>query len=295
MRSPIVTSIPPVLSRRDPEGREIGEDYLARCIASWRACGFDPVTVNADGEALHPLIAELGVEVRRVPRDASAITGRPHVFLGDLLRAACAPGVRRVFVINADVELEADSAARERLHALGQGQAIALRRRDHDGTRDRQAPAYAGGVDMIGAGADLLAGLDCGDLVFGMPWWDHYLPLALWRRNADFVPMAGCALWHLRHGGRWDKRQHMRFGREFLRLLEAGPARPERNPQAEAHVAALMRSAAGHYGGSTRARAAARLLAALLPGSRLHRRRSLRAVSESNIALLDRITGTAHG
>ncbi|MDZ7710521.1 MAG: hypothetical protein U5K36_10990 [Roseovarius sp.] len=69
-----------MFSRKDAQGNEIGDAYLARCVQSWRDCGFAAVTVNSVNEALHPLIADLGVEVVRVPRDAAAINGRPHVF-----------------------------------------------------------------------------------------------------------------------------------------------------------------------------------------------------------------------
>ena len=98
--------------------------YLARCVQSWRDCGFAPVTVNSVNEALHPLIADLGIEVVRVPRDAAAITGRPHVFLQDLLDAARSVSEERVFIVNADIEVEMTQAARERLANLGPMQTV---------------------------------------------------------------------------------------------------------------------------------------------------------------------------
>ncbi len=292
MPSPIVTSIPPVFSRKDRDGHEIGNDYLARCVQSWRDCGFDPVTVNAEAEELHPLIAELGVEVVRVPCDAAAITGRPHVFLSDLLDAARRVSTERVFIANADIELEMTNAARDRLAALGPMQAVGVRRRDHDGDKRPSAARYDGGIDLLGAGRDALDGLDTGALIFGMPWWDHYLPLALLWRGAQPVPATGVTAWHLDHEGRWDKRHHIRAGREFLRLLRETPAEMRKDPWVNDHVAALSRIGRGQYGDTVQRRIMARLLAQLLPGSRAHIRRVLRAASQSNTALLDRIADT---
>ena len=290
MSSLIVTSIPPVFSRKDAQGNEIGDAYLTRCVQSWRACGFDPVTVNSVNEPLHPLIDGLGVKVLRVPRDASALTGRPHVFLGDLLDAARTLSRDRVFIVNADVELEMTPEARARLETLGPMQAVAVRRRDHTGDKTTAEPPYDCGIDLFGAGHAVLADIDCGDLVFGMPWWDHFMPMMLLWRGADFVDNTGVNVWHLDHEGRWNKKQYVSSGREFIRLLDATPQKFKRNPVVDRHAALLMRIRRGDYGSSLPRRIEARLFAMLLPFSKTHTRRVLRETSLSNITLLDRIT-----
>jgi len=291
MRSPIVTSIPPVFSRKDAQGNEIGDSYLTRCVRSWQACGFDPVTVNSEAEDLHPLIEELGVRVVRVPRNAAAITGRPHVFLQDLLDAARDVSMDRVFIVNADIELEMNQAARDRMAKLGPMEITGLRRRDHDGEKDPTIVPYDCGVDLLGAGRNALEGLDAGALVFGMPWWDHYLPLMLLWRSAKPVPATGAVAWHLDHDGRWNKQQYINSGKEFLRLIGAVPAEMRRDPWVSGHVDALARIRRGHYGNTVPRRIEARLFAHLLPRTRTHIRRVLRETSLSNTAVLDRFTG----
>lgn len=294
MPVPIVTSIPPVFSRKDETGREIGDAYLARCVHSWRDCGFDPVTVNSEAEDLHPLIAELGVEVVRVPRDARAITGRPHVYLADLLDAARGVSTERVFIVNADIELEMTSQARDRLARLGPMEAVGVRRRDHDGEKSPAIPPYDGGIDLMGVGRDALNGIDAGALVFGMPWWDHYLPLMLLRRGAACIAAPGVNAWHLNHHGHWNKLQYIRSGQEFLRLIDSVAIPETRSPDIARHVATLGRIRQSHFGRSPLDRARNRLLAALLPRSRVYMRRVLRAVSHCNIGMLDRLAmGTA--
>jgi hypothetical protein len=293
MTAPIVTSIPPVFSRKDAAGQEIGDAYLGRCIASWRACGFEPVTVNAEAEELHPLIAALDVQVVRVPRDARALTGRPHVYLADLLDAARRLSAERVFIVNADIELEMSDTARDRLARLGPMETVGVRRRDHGGEKSLATPPYECGIDLLGAGREALDGIDAGTLVFGMPWWDHYLPLRLLWRGAQVVPCPEVRAWHLDHDGRWNKQQYVSSGREFLQLVEGTPAPMRRDPWVDAHVAGLARIRRGHYGASPPRRIEARLLAALMPRSYTQARRVLRETSLSNIALLDRLAGGA--
>ncbi len=290
MPSPIITSIPPYFVREDAKGNEIGTAYLTRCIQSWRDCGFTPVTVNSENEDLHPVIAELGVKVMRVPTDASDLTGRPHVFLSDLLDAAIELGQERAFIVNADIELDLDAEAKTRLHSLGSNQAIGVHRRDHRGDKSASEMPYTGGIDLLGAGHKAFRGLDCGKLVFGMPWWDHYLPLALLWRDAEFVSANGVDVWHLDHGGRWNKGQHIRFGQEFMRLLRATDLSDRRNSEVNQHLEQLERVARGHYGNTAFQSIQARILAALFPRMQTHKRRVLRETSLLNISMLSKIT-----
>src|SRR5262245_21164678 len=77
-----ITFVPPRLNRVSKDGADIGEAYQVRCVASWGNEGFDPCSVNSLQEQVGCDIA-----VKRVDRDASEITGRPHMFFVDLLAA----------------------------------------------------------------------------------------------------------------------------------------------------------------------------------------------------------------
>ncbi|SLN09754.1 hypothetical protein ROG8370_00078 [Roseovarius gaetbuli] len=292
MGCPIVTSIPPFFSRKDAMGQEIGDAHLSACIKSWRACGFEPVTVNAETEALHPLIKEHDVRVVRVTRDASEFTGRPHVFMNDLLNAALSLQSERIFIINADIELEMDETAKQRLANLGPTQAIGVRRRDYHGDNTKADAPYDGGIDLLGAGREALANIDCGQLIYGMPWWDHYLPLMLFWQNCEFLPGTGIKIWHLAHDGRWNKKQYIRSGQEFRRLLGAADPSLRQNAFVNKHVAELARIGRGHYGSSSIRALEARLFAMFLPMSKTHTRRVLRETSLYNTLLLNEIAGT---
>ena len=111
-RVPIITSLPPRMTRFTEDGREIGADYQRQCAASWSEVGFSPIiSVNSKRELeaapeLRSLVSELGAEVIPVERDASAITGKPYVFVSDILRVACeVVGSGPFAMINADILL----------------------------------------------------------------------------------------------------------------------------------------------------------------------------------------------
>lgn len=290
MSSPILTSIPPYFSRLDAQGREIGDAYLASCIESWRACGFDPVTVNSVNEDLHPIIGDLNLRILRVPRDARALTGRAHVFLADLLKAALEFDQERVFIINADIELEMAEAAKERIHGMKATDAFVAHRLDHAGNKATLNQTYRGGIDVIGAGHDMLEGLNCGNLVFGMPWWDHYLPLMLMGRDANFVCGHGIKPWHLDHGGRWNKVQHVEFGKEFLRLLRKAAPLLRQNADFISHMGRLEGAFRGAESDTMSRRMKTKLLAATFPNSKAYYRRVLREASRLDESIFANIT-----
>src|SRR5271166_1159277 len=96
----LVTSIPPSIKRLDRGGAEIGSPYRRDCIESWKRAGFLPLSVNSSRERV---VADL-CRTALVHRDASRVTGRPNVFVADLLSVACEHADGKPFVIvNSDL------------------------------------------------------------------------------------------------------------------------------------------------------------------------------------------------
>jgi hypothetical protein len=96
----LVTSIPPIMRRYDANNREMGEDYQALCIQSWADAGFSVLSVNSrvEGASAYKVNSAL------VERSAFEITGKPHIFISDLLSAAANNAKDRPFaIVNADI------------------------------------------------------------------------------------------------------------------------------------------------------------------------------------------------
>ena len=293
MSIPIFTSIPPVFSRKDATGAEIGDAYLRTCIQSWKDCGFSPVTVNSIDEAAHPLIEELNIDVVRVPRDAKAITGRPHVYLADILGAAYERCGKTIFLINADIELDISAVAQARLSAMNGNDALLAHRRDHSGEKSGAQATYDGGIDLFAFSRELIDGLDCGDLVFGMPWWDHFLPLMLQGAQAKFVDTSDIALWHLCHGGRWDKMNHIKFGKEFLKRLKTSDKKFQATQEIKNHITDIENAERGATKAKGFRALKARLLSVFFSKSIRYETYVLREVGLLNEVFLNRLLNKA--
>jgi hypothetical protein len=195
---PLITSLPPSLSRLDAQGEEIGADYQERCIESWHRAGFDPISVNSTSEPYRH-------SVRMIPvsRDASAVTGRPNVFLADLLAVASneAEG-GPVVLMNADLLIRPGTALAAAVGELGPGEFIFSRRIDIDRPDQTSGIPWIHGYDFFAGHAADISGLPDAGMVFGAPWWDHYLPLIMFGQGCRLYE-AGPAVLHLAHEIQW--------------------------------------------------------------------------------------------
>jgi len=208
---PLITSISPRIFRRNEKGDEIGEAYQLTCIESWRHAGFEPVSVNSINEAYSH-------SVRMIPvrRDASAITGRAHVFLADLLAVVSTEARGRPFVLmNADLVIPSTSALADRLSQICPGEFIFSRRIDIDqpGQADGVAPRW--GYDFFAGHADDISELPNAGMVFGAPWWDYFLPLLMFMQGCRIYQIKPAVL-HLNHTERWNWVAWKTLGQRFV-------------------------------------------------------------------------------
>ena len=202
---PLVTSLPPTLVRRAPDGRAVGEQYAAQCLASWRAAGFMPVSVNAPGELNEGAVSARGALASSVTRDARHVAGRPLVFLHDLVQAALRIDATHVAIANADVLLDPGFDVHATVRALPRGVALLAKRIDVVAPDLRVGTPYEPGYDFFAMPRDDLARLPDVGLVFGLPWWDHFLPTWLRVCGVQLVAAREPFVFHLRHEDRWPQ------------------------------------------------------------------------------------------
>jgi hypothetical protein len=213
---PLITSIAPRIFRRNEKGDEIGEAYQLNCIESWRRAGFQPVSVNPTNE-----VYSHSVRMIPVSRDASAITGRAHVFLADLLAVVSTEARGRPFVLmNADLVIPSTSALAGRLAQIRPGEFIFSRRIDIDqlGQTDGVAPRW--GYDFFAGHADDISELPDAGMVFGAPWWDYFFPLLMFMQGCRIYQIKPAVL-HLNHTGRWNWVAWETLGQRFVAEIEA--------------------------------------------------------------------------
>jgi hypothetical protein len=232
---PLITSLPPNLSRLDPQGEEIGAEYQERCIESWRQAGFEPISVNSAGESYrHP--------VRMIPvsRDASAVTGHPNVFLADLLAAASneAKG-GPVVVTNADLLIRPGTSLVEAIRELRPREFIFSRRVNIQRPDETNGMPGRFGYDFFAGHADEIAECPDGGMVFGAPWWDHYLPLMMFAQGCRIYQTEPAVL-HLEHELRlrgWEE-----LGQRFVTQTQARVA----NERFRSQLGDAIKGRSGH-------------------------------------------------
>ena len=212
----LMTSVAPGMSRLDAKGDEIGEEYQVACIESWKLAGFQPVSVNSKNEAF-------GHALRMIPvdRDATAITGRPHVFLADLLAVASMEAKGRPFALmNADLILGPTADLAARVAQLRPGELLFSRRIDIDESRQTDGVPYRYGYDFFAGHADDLSGLSDAGMVFGAPWWDHFFPLLMLMQGCRLYQTEPAVL-HLKHTERWSWPLWEALGQRFVAEMGA--------------------------------------------------------------------------
>jgi hypothetical protein len=207
----LFTSIPPLISRTDAAGNEIGESYQAACVESWIDAGFAPTTINARAEHVDPRSRARRVTVER---DASEITGKPHTYLGDFLATIAAQSDGPFALANADILVPASAGLAQKVASLRRGQMMISRRLNVSELGASGTP-YFYGYDFFAAHSQDVTALTETHLIFGAPWWDHYFPLAMYLHGLQITQLTPQVI-HLRHHHRWNSTTYRKLGERFV-------------------------------------------------------------------------------
>ncbi len=213
---PLITSIPPTMSRLNANGDEIGHAYQQSCIDSWRRAGFEPISVNSINETCSH-------SIRRIPvsRDASAIVGRALVFLADVLNVASIEAQGRPFALmNADLFVPPTSALAAKVAQLRAGEFIFSRRIDIDQPSKTDGVPFPYGYDFFAGHADDISGLSDSGMVFGIPLvGTTTLPLLMFTQGCRIYQIEPAIL-HFNHKpvsmALWET-----FGQRFVAGVQA--------------------------------------------------------------------------
>lgn len=215
----LFTSIPPRLQRRLHRDFAQTAQYQRVCVSSWKAVGFAPVTINSARENLGALAKELDVELVSVPADASSVFGRPLVYWRDFVDAASSRTSGVMAITNADIVIRDGTNLSDTLTGLREDECLILHRVDVESLGARRGRLYTHGFDFFAFHASALGRIEFGELVFGLPWWDHWLPIALIECGLKPVLLREPPILHEIHAERWDPASWSALGEAFLRLI----------------------------------------------------------------------------
>ena len=227
---PLLTSIPEHIRRQDSRGADVGRDYRRRCIESWKRSGFATISVNSRKEIQGNGLDTEWVRYRAVKRDAGRTTGRPLVYLNDLLRVAedLAPGP--VAITNSDVLLDCNSKIQPLLRRISPGQCLVAKRFDIESVHAGGGAEFTHGYDFFAFYPEDIRGYRESDLVLGMPWWDHYLPIFMAVHGISIKPVPAPFVYHLVHHDRWNQGLWVKYGIAFMDAMRSDLAAACRGP-----------------------------------------------------------------
>lgn len=287
---PLFTSIPPHFSRKQADGQDLGNQYARACVKSWRGNGFDPVTVNSKNEALASIISEENIECIAVGRDAREKFGKPLIFLGDFISAACSHQVDGPLVItNADILIDISTDDYRRLENLQPGQCFVSRRQDIKEMDSRLGSEYLQGYDFFAFHSSDLKKFRSDDFVMGMPWWDHYLPIWMYLMGLEQLSIKDPFVFHLSHAERWDFEKWVILGENFMKFIQqTGNSRAGLSAQAASYLGVVNRNINKTEGGLKNSIKTA--LKKMTKSGRLEKKiQILHQVADANVEWLDRM------
>lgn len=226
----LFTSLPPAMSRQDANGREIGSTYQSACISSWQKLGFKIHSVNSRAELETMPKRPLSVHFHACDTDARFRTGRPHIYFHDLIRNALRAESDQIVITNADILLEPAFELKSLVAKLRPGRALIANRTDISDIGSRRGTRYVDGYDFFAVHRRDLSLVEDASLIFGAPWWDHFLPTYLCSKGIELQRVNERFAYHLLHGNRWSSDLWQKVGltyAEFWRQkirTEAPPA-----------------------------------------------------------------------
>jgi len=198
----IFTSIPP---RTDP-------DKQRETIATWRANGFTPVSVNHDAEVDE--IKSLGLDI-----DVQTIPGRGKPLIGGILSAIRKTDSSFAALLNADCRMIYYPNLAQTLQRSLPGNVLYSQRLETvEGKPTFEEVSH--GFDGFFFDTNLLDGVEDSTFRMGECWWDYWLPLRLAANGAQFGKIQQPVLLHEFHETNWSYENWCAYGEAFWQDLK---------------------------------------------------------------------------
>lgn len=228
----VATSFPPALVRMNA-GRPM-PDYDRLCVASWIACGFRVLAVNAPDEIPQLAARYNGVEFIPAQRTAQALFGRKTPFIAEIMSVLARQPEPVLGIVNSDLLFEPAPSWQDLEEAVTRRTLIAGQRLDVRSLSGGALHPYFPGFDCFFF--DRAAAAELGKTRFsfsmGFPWWDYWFPLTLALRGYELRNLTQPSVLHLAHDSpeiarsrNW-RRLGCEFARGILRELESATPPP---------------------------------------------------------------------
>lgn len=213
---PLATSLVP--------GRNM--DVQRAAVASWRAQGFKIVSFNRAQE-IGPLSQVFpDLEFHDPGRDAKDVTGKPLIYLADILSYFRARRSGPFGIVNADIVLDPPLGFAQRIEAEAQGSLVVATRVEVADLAERTGKRNLWGFDAMFLDTDLASRFtDCG-FCLGMPFWDYWMPMTAVLHQLPYKQIKNDVAFHRSHAEAWSDKRFL-FSHMFVKFLQEEIARAQ--------------------------------------------------------------------
>ena len=243
----------PTVSERRTTGRAVGvvTSFMPRrieaqraALQSWRAAGLSVVSVNSRSEAAELREHFPDVTFKIIDQPVEDIPGRPFVPIRALIQAAKESSADVCGIVNSDIEFRGeenffDLVGREAPGALVFGNRI-------DVAAAIAGKAYRNGYDYFFWARENSDLFEETPMVFGLPWWDFWLPLHAHSQGLKIKRVVTSAMIHPVHPIGWDTPNFVKFGQRCAETLASTYGRwgDDRPPEDRVFLHRLFATAA---------------------------------------------------
>lgn len=226
-----------------------GRDHAlqAASVASWRACGFEVISVNgaAEAEAVRKTFPD--VTVMPVSGTAERFAKKPVPFIHDILKVlrqmiaarGLDPAHCTVGIINADIYLRNVPGLTSFIQREAHGSLICGPRVDVADMAAFQSytptgqETYSIGYDYFFLSGAMLADFADSPFCMGMPFWDYWFPLVTLLAGKPIKTLSSPIALHAGHETRWDDTVYLFFHALVAYVMEMARRNRGQNPKAE--------------------------------------------------------------
>jgi hypothetical protein len=201
-------------------------DVQRKAVQSWQALGFDILSFNRAAEIGPLREAFPGVAFHDPGRDAQDVTGKPLIYLADILAHVRQLGPGPFGIVNADIILEAPEGFRERMREHATGSLAVATRVEIDNLDTREGRRNLWGFDAMFLDAAVAARFtDCG-FCLGMPFWDYWMPMTAALHGLPYKQNSNDVAFHQKHAEAWSDKRFL-FSHMFVKFLQEEMQRAE--------------------------------------------------------------------
>jgi hypothetical protein len=193
-------------------------DRQREALASWRSQGFQLVSLNSAEEigVLEDSFPDL--DFVPVANTAEALTGKPLVFVSELLNYLADSGHAFVGLTNADIHFATDPGLLEKVAHIANDSLICGPRFDVENLKDEDGRLDPVGFDYFIFDRSMKHFWNTSRLCLGMPYWDHWLPFAALLSGVPLKILDAPIARHQIHPINWGP-ETLVFAGEFIRNL----------------------------------------------------------------------------